>query len=265
LATRGYALVNGLQMYYEIHGRGQPLVLLHGGAGAAEMFGDVLKMLSEGRQVIAAELQAHGHTADINRPLRYELMADDTAQLIEHLRLGKADLMGYSLGGGVALRTAIQHPELVRKLVLVSTPCKRDGWYPEILAAMAQSGPASAEALKQTPMYKVYSKIAPRLEDWPVLMTKLGEMLRLDYDWSAEVAKIKAPVMLVVGDADSIRPAHVVEFFELLGGGKRDGGWDRSGISNARLSILPGVTHYEIFSSPSLASTVVLFLDGAIR
>ncbi|MDV3243836.1 MAG: alpha/beta hydrolase [Nitrososphaerales archaeon] len=221
--------MNGLQMYYEIHGTGQPLFLLHGGAGVAEMFGEVLSLLSKDRQVVAAELQAHGRTADIDRPLRYELMADDIAALIKHLRLGKVDLMGYSLGGGVALRTAIQHPELVRKLALVSTPFRRDGWYPEVLAAMGQNGPESAEALKQTPMYQAYSKAAPRLQDWPVLMTKLGEMLRRDYDWSEEVARIRAPTMIVVGDSDSVRTAHAVEFFELLGGGKKDGrlGWVR--------------------------------------
>jgi pimeloyl-ACP methyl ester carboxylesterase len=137
--TSGFAPVNGLKMYYEVHGIGQPLVLLHGGAGAAEMFDDVMPALSEGRQVIAAELQAHGHTADVDRPLRYELMADDVADLIRYLKLGKADIMGYSLGGGVALRTAIQHPEVVRKLVLVSSTFKRDGWYPEVLAAMGRT------------------------------------------------------------------------------------------------------------------------------
>jgi len=226
------------------------------------MFGDVLSDLSENHEVIAAELQAHGHTADIDRPLRYELMADDIAALINHLRLGQADVMGYSLGGGVALRIAIQYPDLVRKLVLVSAPFKRNGWYPEVLAAMGQSGPESAEGMKQTPMYQAYSKVAPKPEDWPVLMTKLGEMLRRDYDWSEEVPRIKAPTMIVVGDADSVVTAHAVEFFELLGGGKRDAGWDGLGMSSARLAILPGTTHYDIFSSPALAATVKPFLDA---
>jgi len=254
--------VNGLEMYYEIHGVGQPLVLLHGGAGAAEMFSQIIPALSEDRQVVAAELQAHGHTADIDRPLRYELMADDVAALIGHLRLGRADVMGYSLGGGVALRTAIQHPTLVRKLVLVSTPCKREGWYPEVLAGMGQSGPESSEALKQTPMYRVYSRAAPRIQDWPVLLTKLGEMLRRDYDWSRDVANLKIPTMIVVGDADSVRTSHAVEFFELLGGGKVDGGWDGSGMPSSKLSILPGTTHYTIFSSPALVGAVKPFLDA---
>jgi len=258
----GYAPVNGLKMYYEIHSSGKPLVLLHGGAGASEMFSNILPILSEGREVVVADLQAHGRTADMDRPLRYELMADDVAELIKHLGLREPDLMGYSLGGGVALRTAIQHPGVARKLVLVSTVFRRAGWYPEIQEAMGQSGPEKAEALKQTPMYQVYSRLAPRLEDWPVLLAKLGRMLRQDYDWSEEVKRIKAPTMLVVGDADSVRTAHAVEFFELLGGGRADGGWDGSGISKARLAILPGVTHYNIFSSPALASTVIPFLDA---
>jgi pimeloyl-ACP methyl ester carboxylesterase len=131
-----YAEVNGLEVYYEIHGTGEPLILLHGGVGAIEMFGEVLPLLAEGRQVIAADLQAHGRTADIDRPLSFESMADDIAALIEHLGFEKADVMGYSVGGGVALQTAIRHPEVVRKLVVVSTPFERDGWYPEILAGM---------------------------------------------------------------------------------------------------------------------------------
>ena len=258
----GYAPVNGLNIYYEIHGTRQPLILLHGGVGAIEMFGEVLELLAAGRQVIAVDLQAHGRTADIDRPLSFESMADDISVLIEHLGLENADFVGYSLGGGVALRTAIQHPEVVRKLVLVSTPFKRDGWYPEVLAGQAQMGPEAAEPMKQTPMYQVYASVAPKPEDWPVLLTKLGQLLGQDYDWSEEVATIEAPTMIVVGDADSVRTAHAVRFFELLGGGRADAGWDGSGMSNARLAILPATTHYEIFSSPALASAVTPFLDA---
>jgi pimeloyl-ACP methyl ester carboxylesterase len=259
-----YADVNGLSLYYELHGSGEPLVLLHGGVGAVEMFGPVLPALAEHRQVVGVDLQTHGRTADIDRPLRFELMADDVAELIRHLGFQRADVMGYSLGGGVALRTAIQHPDLVRRLVLVSTPCKRDGWYPEVLAGMAQMGPQAAEPMKQTPMYELYSRIAPRVRDWPVLMTKLGELLKREYDWSAEVATMKAPTMLVAGDADSVRTAHAVEFFQLLGGGQRDAGWDGSGRPTARLAILPGVTHYGIDSSPALAAAATPFLDTPV-
>lgn len=134
IANGGYASVNGLHLYYEIHGAGEPLILLHGGLGAIEMFGDVLPSLAQTRQVVAVDLQAHGRTADIDRPLSFELMAGDIAALIKHLGFAAADVMGYSLGGGVALRIAIEHPEAVKKLVLVSTPFKREGWYPEILA-----------------------------------------------------------------------------------------------------------------------------------
>lgn len=258
----GYAAVNGLKLYYEIHGAGEPLVLLHGGLGSTEIVGDVLHALSKTRRVIAADLQAHGRTGDIDRPISYEGLADDIAALLKHLSIEKADVMGYSLGAGTALQTTIRHPAAVRKLVVVSAVFKRDGWYPEILAAMAQMGPAVAEQLKQAPLYQVYSRIAPKPENWPVLVTKVGDLLRKEYDWSKEVAEIKAPTMLVFGDADSVHPEHAVEFFKLLGGGKKDGGWDNSGISNARLAVLPGVTHYNIFSSPALVPTVVPFLDA---
>jgi len=262
-AAGQYADVNGLKLYYEPHGAGAPLVLLHGGAGAIEMFSAVLPLLAAGRRVIAVDLQAHGRTADIDRPMSYEAMADDIGALITHLGLAQADVMGYSLGGGVALQTAIRHPEQVRKLVLVSTPCRRQGWYPEVLAGMsAGMGPGAAEQMKSTPMYQLYRALAPRLEDWPVLLTKLGELLKQEYDWSAAVPQIRAPTLLVVGDADSVRTAHAVEFFERLGGGHRDGGWDGAGISRARLAILPGVTHFQIFNLPALAETVTPFLDA---
>ncbi len=260
--TSGYAPVHGLEMYYEVHGEGQPLVLLHGGAGSTEMFSGVIQPLSEGRQVILADLQAHGRTADIDRPLRYELMGDDVAALAEHLHLGKVDLMGYSLGAGAALRATMQHPDIVRRLVVVSTTFRRDGWYPEVRDAMSQGTPESAEAMKPSPMYQVYSRIAPRPQDWPVLFAKLADMLRRDYDWSEEVKKIKASTMLVFGDSDSVQPAHAVEFFELLGGGKEDAGWDGSKMPKARLAILPGTTHYNIFASRALLDVVLPFLNS---
>ncbi len=258
----GYAPVNGLKLYYEIHGSGAPLILLHGGLSATEMLGDLLTSLSRTRQVIAVDLQAHGRTADIDRPLGFEAMADDIAALMKHLAIEQADAMGYSLGGGVALQTAIRHAASVRKLVVVSAPFRRDGWYPEVLAAMAQMGAGAAEPMKQSPIYQVYARIAPKPADWPVLITKVGDLLRKDYDWSKDVAAIKAPTMIVFADADAVRPAHVVEFFGLLGGGKKDAGWDGSGRPVAQLAILPGLTHYNIFSSPALALTVTPFLDA---
>ena len=258
-----YAEVNGLSLYYEEHGSGQPLILLHGGYGTGEMFGAILPLLARGRRVITVDLQGHGRTADVDRPLRFQTMGDDIAALVGHLGLAQADVMGYSLGAATAVRTAIQHPELVRRLVIVSHPARRDGWFPQSLAGFDQMGPAFAEAMKQSPIYEVYSRVAPRVEDWPVLVDKMGTLLREDYDWSAEIAKITAPVMLVYGDADSVRPAHIAEFYALLGGGLRDANWDGSARPAARLAILPSHTHYDIFSSPDLTNAVIPFLDAA--
>ena len=262
--TRGaghYADVNGIHLYYEVHGTGRPLILLHGGLGATPMFGPNLAALAERRQVIGVDLQGHGRTADIDRPLSPELMADDIASLIEHLKLDRPDLMGYSLGGGVALHTGVRHPRLVGKLVIVSTNFRRDAYYPEILDQQAQVGAAAAEAMKQTPMYELYASIAPRPADWPRLIAKIGESMKSDFDFSSEIARLEAPTLVVAADADIFPPAHAVEFFGLLGGGKRDGGWDGSGRPRSRLAILPGLTHYTIFSAPALAAAVLPFLD----
>lgn len=257
-----YADVNGIKLYYEIHGSGRPLVLLHGGLGAIEMFGPNLQALAKGRQVIAVDLQGHGRTADIDRPLSVELMADDVAALIKHLRIERSDIMGYSLGGGVALQTAIRHPEVVGKLVVVSTPFSRNALYAEILDQQEQVNAAAAEAMKQTPMYQLYSRIAPRPGDWPRLLGKIGEAMKKDFDFSRDIRRrITATTLIVAADADIFPPVHAVELFGLLGGGERDGGWDGSGRPKSRLAILPGLTHYNIFSDPALAATVIPFLD----
>ena len=256
-----YADVNGIKLYYEIHGVGRPLILLHGGLGAIEMFGPNLAALARGRRVIAVDLQGHGRTADIDRPLSVVLMADDIAALVGRLELDRPDVMGYSLGGGVALLTAIRHPEVVGKLVVVSTPFRRSAFYPEILAQQGQVGAAAAEAMKQTPMYQLYSRLAPRPEDWPRLLDKIGEAMKQDFDFSREIAGLRATTLIVAADADIFPPAHAVEMFALLGGGQRDGGWDGSGRPKSRLAILPGLTHYTIFSAPALAATVIPFLD----
>jgi pimeloyl-ACP methyl ester carboxylesterase len=256
-----YADVNGIKLYYEIHGTGRPLILLHGGLGAIEMFGPNLQALAEGRQVIGVDLQGHGRTADIDRPLRTDLMADDIAALIKHLKLQRPDLMGFSLGGGVAVLTAIRHPELVGKLVIVSTPIRRSAFYPDILAQQGQVTAAAAEAMKQTPMYQMYASIAPRPEDWGRLLGKIGDAMKEDFDLSKEVAGIKARTLIVAGDADIFPPKHAVEVFGLLGGGQRDGNWDGSGRPSSSLAILPGLTHYTIAIAPALASAVIPFLD----
>jgi pimeloyl-ACP methyl ester carboxylesterase len=259
-----YADVNGLSLYYEEHGAGEPLVLLHGGFGATESLAPLIPTLAARRRVIAVDLQGHGRTADIDRPLRPELMAGDIAALIAHLGLERADTMGYSLGGMVALRTAIQHPDRVRRLVVVSVTVRRDGSYPEVLEAMDQMGPTAAEPMRQSPLGQMYARIAPRPDDWPTLVAKTGELLRQDYDWTAETEAMTTPVLLVFADADSIRPAHIVEFFGLLGGGLHDAGWDRSRRPVVQLAILPGTTHYDVTASPALASAVASYLDAPL-
>jgi pimeloyl-ACP methyl ester carboxylesterase len=260
-----YADINGLSLYYREHGTGgEPLIMLHGALGTGDMFGPVLTELASTRRVITADLQAHGRTADIDRPLRFETMADDIAGLITQLGLAHADVLGYSLGGGVALRLAIQHPRLVRRLVVVSEAAKHDGFFPEVRANFEMMGAHLAEPFKQTPLYQNYVAVAPRVDDFPVLLDKVAELVRRDFDWTSEVAGITAPVMLVYGDADSITPAHIAEFYALLGGGLKDGNWDGSARPAARLAILPDQVHTDIFTAPGLAPAVSRFLDTAV-
>ncbi|HLI05934.1 MAG TPA: alpha/beta hydrolase [Ktedonobacteraceae bacterium] len=233
-----YAQVNGLTMYYEIHGTGQPLILLPGGFMTIEAMGTIVPSLARTRQVIAVELQGHGHTADSDRPLSYELMADDIAALIEQLGFEQADLFGYSLGGGVALQTAIRHPEVVRKLALASTPFRGEGWYPEVRAGMRA---ISVEGFAGTPIYEEYLRVSPKPEAWPTVIAKMRQLVPSDYDWTEGVAGLKMPVLILVGDADSIFPTHFVEMFGLLGGGRGDG--NITGMSQSALAVLPSTTH----------------------
>lgn len=234
----GYASVNGLNLYYEIHGSGEPLVLLPGGFMTVEAMGGIVPLIAATRRVIGVELQGHGHTADVERPLRFELMADDIAALIRHIGLEQADIFGFSLGGGVGLQTAIRHPEVVRKLALASTAFKRDGWYPESLTGMAS---ISVETFAGTPIHEAYLQTSPRPEAWPTFVAKMRQLLSEDYDWTEDVARLKTPTLILVGDADGLRLAHMVEFFGLLGGGKRDG--DLSGLLPSQLAVLPATTH----------------------
>jgi pimeloyl-ACP methyl ester carboxylesterase len=235
---KGYAPINDLNLYYEIHGSGQPLILLPGGFMTVEAMGAIVPLLAATRRVIGVELQGHGHTADIERPLRFELMADDIAALISYLGLEQADIFGYSLGGGVGLQTALRHPEVVRKLALASTAFKRDGWYPEVLAGMAS---ISVETFAGTPIHEAYLKTSPRPEAWPAIVAKVRQLLSEDYNWSEALASLKTSTLIIVGDADGLRLSHAVEFFGLLGGGKADG--DMMGLPPAQLAVLPATTH----------------------
>jgi pimeloyl-ACP methyl ester carboxylesterase len=261
-ARSGYVQANGVSYYYEVHGQREPLLLLHGGLGSIDMFGPVLPLLAQGRQVIGVDLHGHGRTALGDRPISLIDMGDDMATVLRALGHQQVDVMGYSMGGGVAFQLAVQHPELVRRLVLVSAGYARDGFYPEMLPMQAQVGAGMAEMMKDTPMYQSYAAIAPHPEDFPRLLDTMGELMRTPYDWSADVQKLTMPVMLVFGDSDMYRPEHIVQMYQLLGGGQRDAGWQREHMSRNRLAILPDLTHYEMFMSPALPATVLPFLNG---
>jgi len=258
----GYIAANGLNYYYEIHGGGEPLLLLHGGLGHIGMFEPALPQLARERCVIAVEMHGHGRTALGDRPISLVDMGDDMAVIIRELGYDNVDVLGYSLGGGVALRFAVQHPGMVRRLALVSAGFAQDGFYPEMLPQQAAVGAAMAEMMKDTPMYQSYIAVAPKPEEFPKLLDRMGEWMRTPYNWSEDVKKLEMPVMLVYGDSDMFRPEHIVEFYQLLGGGLRDAGWQREHMSQNRLAILPDVTHYEMFLSPRLPETVLPFLNG---
>jgi pimeloyl-ACP methyl ester carboxylesterase len=258
----GHVAVNGVNYYYEIHGAGGPILLLHGGLGQMDMFEPFLPLLTKDRQVIAIDLQGHGRTTLGNRPISLVDMGDDMAEILKKLGFKQVDVFGYSLGGGVALRLAVQHPDLVRRLALVSTPYAQEGFYPEMLPQQAQVSAAMADTMKDTPMYKSYVAVAPNPNDFPKLLDRMGEYMRKPYNWAEDVKKLKGPVLLVYGDSDMIRPEHIVSFYQLLGGGLRDAGWQREHMSQNRLAILPDLTHYEIFLSPRMFDAVLPFLDG---
>lgn len=259
-STNGYASVNGLNMYYEVHGSGQPLVLLHGNLSSIEVdFGRIIPALAKTRQVIAIEQQAHGHTADIDRPLRIQHWADDTVALLRHLGVERADLLGYSSGSAIAFQIALDQPELVRKLVLCSFAHLREGIHPGILDGIQQIQP---EHLAGTPFAESYARVAPRPQDWPALIEKIKEMDSSVPEWSAETVKaLGKPTMLVIGDSDIVRPEHAAETFRLLGGGVAG---DIAGLPSSRLAVLPGTTHITLVHRGEwLASMVEEFLDAA--
>ncbi|MEY9926256.1 pimeloyl-ACP methyl ester carboxylesterase [Catenulispora sp. GP43] len=264
-----YADVNGLSMYYEEHGDAEvtadnpALVLLHGGFQGTENWAPLLPVLAAGRRVITADLQGHARTADVDRPIRVETLGDDVAALIKHLGLGRADVMGYSFGGGVALRCGIQHPDAVRKLVVVSFPFRLDGFYEDVRAQQRQMSPEAAAFMKETPMWELYERTAPRPQDFPTLVGKMSDWLQTPFDYSEEIRGIQVPTQLVFADADMYSMQHVCDFWALLGGGVRDAGWDGAGRPGAhQLAVLPGTTHYNIFMAPALAATADAFLSA---
>ena len=259
----GHVMANGVNYYYEIHGEGEPVLLLHGGLGSIDMFRDlVLPALAKERQVIAVDLHGHGRTTLGDRPINLIDIGNDLSVLLKQLKYGAVDVVGYSFGGGAAFRLAVQHPEHVRRLVMISAGYAQTGFYAEMLPQQAAVSSALFEMMKGTPMYVSYKAVAPKPEDFPRLLDRMGEYMRNPYDWSEDVKKLQMPVMIVFGDSDMYRPEHVVSFYQLLGGGLKDAGWQREHMSKNRLAILPNVTHYDMFLSPQLVPTILPFLNG---
>ena len=255
-----YAEVNGLKMYYEIHGTGQPLVMLHGAFMTIGAMGALVSALAEARQVIAVELQGHGHTADVDRPLSYEQLSDDVAALIRHLGIERADVFGYSLGGGAAFQLAMRHPELVRKLVVASASSTSDGVHPEVWEGIDQITP---ELFDGTPWKEEYDRVAPNPEAFPILVEKMKQLDSQPFTWPPdEIRAISAPTMVMIGDSDGTTPEHAVELFRLRGGGVFG---DLAGLPSAHLAILPGTTHVGLIQRADwLAPMIGEFLDTPV-
>jgi pimeloyl-ACP methyl ester carboxylesterase len=258
-----YAPVNGLDMYYEIHGTPvpgtNPLVLLHGALSATgTSFGPLLEGLAKTRQVIAVEQQAHGRTADIDRPLRMEQMAADTAALLDHVGVARADIFGYSLGAGIAAYVALDRPDLVGKLVLAAISINNGGFHPGVLDGIDMLTP---EMMAGSPFAEEYARLAPRPGDWATLVEKTKDLDRDLPQMAPETfASIAAPMLIVIGDSDIIRPEHAVELFRLVGGGVMG---DGVGMPASRLAILPGTSHITIPAQADLLLPMIpAFLDA---
>ena len=255
----GYADVNGINLYHEIYGEGEPLVLIHGGLTTISEMQGWVQPLAQMRQVIAVEMQGHGRTSDTDRPMTFATMGDDVAALLDYLKIPKADLVGHSFGGASAIRTAIQHPDHVRRLVVISSPHARSAWYPETQEGMSQVGASLAENMMQTPTGK-FSKHWPEPQRFPQFLDKLGKMMSEHYDWSAEIAKLPMPVLLVFADNDSVAQKRIAEFFALLGGGVTEPGWLNTQLSKSRLAVVPGYSHYNFITSPEVPQIIGKFL-----
>jgi pimeloyl-ACP methyl ester carboxylesterase len=255
-----YASIGGLEMYYEIHGpeTPRPLVLLHGSlSGIGPDFGALIPVLARDRRVIAVEQQAHGHTADVDRPLRVEQMATDTTSLLRQLGVQQADVLGFSTGAAVALDMGLREPDLVHKLVLASPMYDPAGMHPGLVEGLAGLQP---EMLHGTPFHEYYVEAAPRPDDFGVLVEK-NKDLQVNYPKhsASTIESLAAPVLLVLGDSDVVRIDHVSEFFRLLGGAVNG---DIVGLPQSQLAVLPGTTHIGVMHRPELHSIVPAFLDA---
>ncbi len=261
--STGYAHVNGIELYHEIYGQGGPLVLVHGGLTTIGEQTTWIEPLTQTRRVIAVEMQGHGHTADTPRPMRFSTLGDDIVGLLDYLEIPKADVVGHSFGAATSIRAAIQHPDRVRRLVVISSPHAKSCWFPQAQRGMSQVSGAMAEHMLRTPTGKL-SQRWPEPERFPGFLDKLGKLLGEDYDWSAEIATLAMPVLLVFADNDSVPPKHIAEFFALLGGGLKEPGWINTQMSKSSLAIVPGYSHYNLIKSPEVPQIIAKFLEDQL-
>lgn len=257
----GYAGVNGLKMYYEVYGKGKPVVLLHGSfMNILSNWSQIIPMLAD-RQVIVAEMQAHGRTRDIARPLSFEAMADDVSELLKYLQVDSADIVGYSMGGGVAFQFAVRHPEQLRRLVVLSGTYAHNGWWPDAEASFSTT---TADMFKGTTIQTQYDSLGNDPAKFPDFFKKVMSIDLKPYDWSTDVKKIKAPIFMAIGDADGVQYEHALALFRAKGGGKMG---DMHGLPKSRLAILPGTTHIGMIMQRAnwLIPMITDFLDSDLK
>jgi pimeloyl-ACP methyl ester carboxylesterase len=262
-ADSGYAeAAEGLQVYYAVYGRGEPIVVLAGGLMDMRSMAQTIAPLARERQVIGIDLEGHGRTALRATPMSHAKLGDDIAAVLRHLKIAKADVAGYSHGADAALRMAIQHPGLVRNLIVISTAAERDGWYPEVLKGMEGVSGTQAPQMKGTPLYEQYVEVAPHPEQFSLLLDRMGALMSTDYDWRTEIAALPMPTLLLFADHDAVSMQHIAEFFALFGGGIKDAGWEgEPKYARARLAIVPGYTHYNFGQGPDIARVIEGYLD----
>ena len=260
-AEKGYADINGLKMYYEVYGQGKPIVMLHGSFMTIPMnWSNFIPLLAKDRKVIVAEMQGHGRTKDIPREFSYEGMADDVSGLLKHLKIDSADILGYSMGGGIAFQVAVRHPEQVRRLVVLSGTYSHDGWWPDAEASFATFTP---DMFKGTPIQKQYDSFGNDPARFPEYVKRVISIDLKPYDWSRDVKKIQVPIFMAIGDADGVRYEHALELFRAKGGGKMG---DMHGLPKSRLAILPGTTHIGMMQKATwLVPMITEFLDSDLN
>ena len=257
--TTGYAPVNGLKMYYEIHGSGEPVVLLHGAFMAITDDWRVwISELAKTREVIAVDMQGHGRTGDIDRELSYENLSDDVAALLDHLKIPRADIVGYSLGGATAMQCAIRHPGKVRKVVSISAAIRRDGWVKEADDALRN---LTVEMMKGTPAEVEWKKLNPNPDGFVDYFNHIKATAMRPYDFGVDKFKATKPSMLFIhGDADGIRLDHIAEMYRLKGG---DLHGDIRPHPESRLAILPDTTHVTLMNRmTTIVPMINDFLDS---